>query len=93
MVILSQDRDVLFTLGLIHIDEKYTEDGTFLGWNIYGTTNTYTKGKNDVLLGTFDTFEDTINELQEIFNAEKTGRKAYEITEAPLQPEELEELI
>lgn len=89
MLILSQDKDLLFTTGLVYVDEKRTEDGILFGYNIYGTNNTFTKGTNDVILGTFDIEEDALQVILEIFKLEKAGAKAYMIPECAMELEDL----
>ena len=92
MIILSQDRDETFTLGNVYGDEKRTEDGKLMGFNVYGYKNE--KGKDDVLLGTYDTDEDARILVEEIYRLHKANKVTHYSMPAPaMELSDLEEYL
>ena len=89
MLILSQDRDEIFTLsdkglfkGHIYIKVKYFQD-ILMGWNVIGC-----RLFKETLLGTYEE-QDAQQVVQEIFKLIKSGAKHYTMPEPVIDLDDL----
>jgi len=90
MYILNQDRDEVIPLtdkGLfparLYVEDRYY-NGQFMGWNVI-----WKRFWRRVLLGTYDTEEDAMQIISEIYTMLKIGMTHYAMPEPALDLEDL----